>query len=134
MNEGNQQVSLTIYEDVLEVDFCSLFDCSGLTLMMSPTPTDAVTSLSVCHHFPGSSRVHLCGRPQGTEGLPALSLGVSTVNLSVTYIQFSLDLIELCSTCFPRVPQVWWVLKGWLGSQGSLDIQVYQELESQAYQ
>lgn len=118
----------------LEIDFCSLFDWSGLTLMMSLTPTDAVTSLSVCHHFPGSSRVHLCSRPQGTEGLPALTLGVSTINLSVTYIQFILDLIELRLTCFPRAPQVWWVLKGWLGSQGRLDIQAHQELESQAYQ
>lgn len=112
----------------------SLFDYSGLMLMMSRTRTDAVTSLSVFHHLPGSSRVHLCSRPQGTEGLSALSLRVSTINLSVTYIQFSLDLIELRWTCFPRVPQVWLVLKGWLGSQGSPDSQAHQDLENQAYQ
>lgn len=58
----------------------SLFDCTGLILMMSLTRTDAVTPLSVCYHLPGSNRVHLCSRPQGTEGLSALSLGISTIN------------------------------------------------------
>lgn len=33
-----------------------------------------------------------------------------------------------------RVPQVQWVLRGWLESQGSLDIQAHRELESQACQ
>lgn len=46
-----------------------LWWCHGLILMLS------LPFLSVCHHFPGSSRVHLCGWPEGTEGLSALSLG-----------------------------------------------------------
>lgn len=57
------------------------------TLMMS------LSSL-VCHHFPGSRTVHLRRRPQGTEGLSALTLGLSVISLSVTFMQPSLDLIE----------------------------------------
>lgn len=48
----------------------------------------------VYHHFPGSRRVHLCRRPQGTEGLSALTLGLSVISLSVTFLQPSVDLIE----------------------------------------
>lgn len=32
------------------------------------------------------------------------------------------------------MPQVWWALKGWPGSQGSPDIQAHQESESPAHQ
>lgn len=78
----------------------SLFDYTGLILMMSLTRADAVTPLSVCYHLPGSSRVHLCSRPQGTEGLSALSLGISTINqvchIHSVHFGFNRAVINLC--------------------------------------
>lgn len=71
----------------------------------SPSNTDDVAFLSVCHYFTGPSRVRLCSWPQRTKGLPALSLGVSTISLSVTYIQPCLDLIDLCWPYFPGCPR-----------------------------
>lgn len=91
-----------------------LFDYSGLTLMMSLTSNDAVTSLSVCHHFPGSSRVRLCSRPQGTEGLSTLSLGVlPSTCLSHTFSSvWTKQSSELVFPGYPRFSGSWGVSWG----------------------
>lgn len=92
-----REINKCLHRDIRGIDFFSTcFDYSPLILMMSLTRTDAVAFLSVRLHFPGSNRVRLCGRPQGTEGLSALNLKVSAINLSVTRTQLTLVLMELC--------------------------------------
>lgn len=73
----------------------SLFDYSELALMMA-------ILFFVCHLFPGSSGIGLCGRPQGTEGLSASRLQLTCHILAVQFA-FNRYVLKL----FPRVSLVW---------------------------
>lgn len=126
----NQRISLMAFEGILEIDFQgACFDYTWLILMMSLTCTQA-DNFPVCYYFPGSSRVHLCGRRQGTEGPSTLRL----------HFQHWLTLIsKSCSEMYSfyfsffRVWQVWWVRKVWPECLGCLDFLAPQDSENQAY-
>ena len=84
----NQQVSFTIYEDILEIDCCRVcLMILGRHWWCHLPYRCFFTYLSVCHLFPGSSRVRLCRRPQGTQGLSALHLGALPVS-QIFSVQF----------------------------------------------